>query len=113
MAPTTRADNKNKHPGYCVLSKAPSYSPSKTQERSQLERDNIVKDIEALEAQLRTKQQQSRSMARQPPGPSQVKQLHTDSVGQQHSMAGQGAFTSHTPMDKVLMYRQLQQGLQS
>ena len=78
MAPTTRADNKNKHPGYCVSSKPPqtTQSPSKMKAKSQLEQDTIVNDIAALEAQLHTKQQQLRSMASQPPGPSQGKQRH-------------------------------------
>ena len=44
--------------------------------KSQLEQDTIVNDIAALEAQLHTKQQQLRSMASQPPGPSQGKQRH-------------------------------------
>jgi hypothetical protein len=91
MAPTTRADNKDKHPGYLVLSKAPqaTQSPSKTKGMSQLEQDNIVKEIAALEDQLRTKQQQSRNLARQPPGPLHEKQMCSKPVHKQAS-SGQG-----------------------
>ena len=101
MAPTTRADNRNKHPGYLVLSKAPLTSPPRTQVKSQLERDAIVNDIAALEDQLRTKQQQSRSVASQPPRPSHVKRPHSKLVRDDFS-SGPGA-SQLTHKDKVLM----------
>ena len=103
MAPTTRADNKDKHPGYLVLSKVPqtTQSPSKSRAKSQLEHETIIKDITVFEGQLYTKKRQSRSMASQPPGPLQEKQSHSQPV---HEQCSSGQRCMSYPVYLLTMY---------
>jgi len=100
MAPTTRAENRNKHPGYIDLSKPPRSTQLPSKAKSQLERDTIVNDIAALKGQLRTKQQLSMKLAYQPPGPSQEKQSRSQSVHRQDSSGQQGMSHFTHPLTK-------------
>ena len=81
MAPTTRPQNKGKHPGILDLPGShqdaviPTKSQSKAKER--LEHKAVIRRVAELEAELRTAQQQVRATVHEPPGPSQAKQSRT------------------------------------
>ncbi|KAI6102380.1 hypothetical protein EDD16DRAFT_1525614 [Pisolithus croceorrhizus] len=84
MPPTTRQQNKTKHPGLLdlpVVAPAATGPPgSRLQEKqkakSKPEQDSITRQVAALEVDLLTQQQQARASACQPPGPPQKKQPH-------------------------------------
>jgi len=89
MAPTTRPQNKEKHPGIPDLpvTRQPPSKPT-TKAKSKLECDVIISKVSALETKLLTQQRQTRAMARQPPGPSQDKQPHSQPVCGSNLLAG-------------------------
>ncbi|KIM65632.1 hypothetical protein SCLCIDRAFT_8140 [Scleroderma citrinum Foug A] len=80
MAPTTRPQNKGKHPGLPDLPRQTTQSPSKAKRKSNLEHNTIVKEVTTLEMELRMKQKQTQATARQPPGPTQDKQPRSQSA---------------------------------
>ncbi|KAI5996695.1 hypothetical protein EDD15DRAFT_2194887 [Pisolithus albus] len=82
MPPTTRPQNKTKHPGLPdlpVVAQEATLPPGsgsgaklQLKAKSRNEHDTITKQVKAVEADLLTQWQQARSTARQPPGPSQA-----------------------------------------
>ncbi|KAI6107307.1 hypothetical protein EDD16DRAFT_1523351 [Pisolithus croceorrhizus] len=82
MPPTTRLQNKTKHPGLLdlpVVAPAATGPPgsrlqAKQKAKSKPEQDSITRQVAALEVDLLTQQQQARASAHQPPGPPQKKQ---------------------------------------
>ncbi|KAI6133914.1 hypothetical protein EV401DRAFT_1883083 [Pisolithus croceorrhizus] len=82
MPPTTRLQNKTKHPGLLdlpVVAPAATGPPgsrlqAKQKAKSKPEQDSVTRQVAALEVDLLTQQQQARASARQPPGPPQKKQ---------------------------------------
>ncbi|KAI6020316.1 hypothetical protein BKA83DRAFT_20391 [Pisolithus microcarpus] len=88
MPPTTRPQNKTKHPGLLDL---PVVAPeatgppgsrlrAKQKAKSKPEQDTVTRQVAALEADLLTQQQQARASARQPPRPPQDKQPRAQST---------------------------------
>ncbi|KAI5985263.1 hypothetical protein EDD15DRAFT_2374306 [Pisolithus albus] len=84
MPPTTRPQNKTKHPrlpDLPVIAQEATLPPGsgsgaklQLKAKSRTECDTITKQVKAVEADLLTQWQQARSTARQPPGHSQGKQ---------------------------------------
>ncbi|KAI6018988.1 hypothetical protein BKA83DRAFT_4495801 [Pisolithus microcarpus] len=90
MPPTTQPQNKTKHPGLPdlpVIAQEATLSPGsrsgaklQLKAKSKTECNAITKQVIALEADLLMQQQQARTMACQPPGPSQGKQPQAKST---------------------------------
>ncbi|KAI6097741.1 hypothetical protein EV401DRAFT_1895435 [Pisolithus croceorrhizus] len=88
MPPTTRLQNKTKHPGLLdlpVVAPAATGPPgsrlqAKQKAKSKPEQDSVTRQVAALEVDLLTQQQQARASAHQPPGPPQKKQPHAQST---------------------------------
>ena len=92
MAPTTRPQNKEKHPGIPNLpvTQQPPSKPTApmSKAKSKLECNAIIRKVSALETKLLTQQRETRAMAHQPPGPSQDKWPRSQPVHGSNLQAG-------------------------